>query len=224
MNRRMFVCSGASAAALALSGCSGRNIELEKRIAKKRAQNEAWAYYESVYGSVANEQFPISAVNLRSVKTKYFRRQVENTTGQPAGTIYIDTRSYFLYWTLSDKTALRYGVGLGRAGFSWSGTGVIQWKQKWPKWTPPDEMIARQPELKEFSAENGGMPPGINNPLGARALYIFQDGEDTLYRVHGSQEASSIGRAVSSGCVRLLNQDVIDLYDRVPNGSRIVVI
>ena len=223
MNRRKFVCFGASAAALALSGCSSRNASGDESIANRRAQNKAWSYYESMYGSVTNEQFPISAVNLRNVKPRYFRRQVANETGHPAGTIYIDTRRYYLYWTLSDKTALRYGVGLGRAGFSWSGTGVIQWKQKWPKWTPPDEMILRQPELEEFSAENGGMPPGIKNPLGARALYIFQDGEDTLYRVHGSQEASSIGRAVSSGCVRLLNQDVIDLYDRVPTGSKIVV-
>ncbi len=119
---------------------------------------------------------------------------------------------------------MRYGVGLGRAGFEWSGRGKIQWKQRWPKWTPPSEMIARQPELEKYSAENGGMPPGLANPLGARALYIFEDGQDTLYRVHGSPEASSIGRAVSSGCVRLLNQDIIDLYDRVPSGSPIVVV
>ena len=95
-------------------------------------------------------------------------------------------------------------------------TPVIQWKQKWPKWTPPDEMIARQPELEKYSAANGGMPPGLDNPLGARALYIFQNGEDTLYRLHGSPEWNSIGKSVSSGCVRLMNQDIIDLYDRVP--------
>jgi len=119
---------------------------------------------------------------------------------------------------------MRYGVGLGRAGFSWSGRGVIQWKKKWPTWTPPAEMIEREPDLEKYSAENGGMQPGLDNPLGARALYIFQDGEDTLYRLHGTGEASSIGKAVSSGCVRLLNQDVVDLYERVPNGSLIAVI
>jgi lipoprotein-anchoring transpeptidase ErfK/SrfK len=99
----------------------------------------------------------------------------------------------------------------------------VQWKQAWPKWTPPEEMIARQPELAKYSAENGGMAPGLDNPLGARALYIFQDGEDTLYRLHGSPEWWSIGKSVSSGCVRLLNQDIIDLYGRVPNRTPIMV-
>ena len=118
---------------------------------------------------------------------------------------------------------MRYGVGIGRQGFSWSGRAIVQWKQKWPKWTPPGEMIARQPELERWSAENGGMPPGLDNPLGARALYIFQNGEDTLYRLHGSPEYQSIGKAVSSGCVRLLNQDICDLYDRVPTRTPILV-
>ncbi|RVN88417.1 L,D-transpeptidase, partial [Sinorhizobium meliloti] len=120
--------------------------------------------------------------------------------------------------------AMRYGVGLGREGFAWSGRGLIQWKQKWPKWTPPNEMIARQPVLAKYSADNGGMPPGLDNPLGSRALYIFQNGQDTLYRVHGTPEWQSIGKAVSSGCVRMVNQDVIDLYDRVRNKAPILVI
>ena len=90
---------------------------------------------------------------------------------------------------------MRYGVGIGRDGFAWGGEGVIQWRQKWPKWTPPDEMIARQPELAKYSADNGGMPPGLTNPLGARALYIFQNGQDTLYRLHGTSEVWSIGKA-----------------------------
>lgn len=119
--------------------------------------------------------------------------------------------------------AMRYGCGLGRAGFEWSGRAKIAWKQVWPKWTPPNEMIARQPELEKWSAANGGMPPGPMNPLGARALYIFEDGVDTLYRVHGSPEYWSIGKAVSSGCVRLIQQDVIDLYGRVTTGSPILV-
>lgn len=223
MNRRTFLHSGAGAATLALTGCSAQNSELSKRIARRRAQHAAWAKYEAMYGFVPDEQFPIAAVNLRGVDPRYFRREVKNETGHPPGTMVVDTRRFYLFWTQPDGSAMRYGVGLGRAGFSWSGEGIIQWKQKWPKWTPPAEMIQRQPELEEFSAANGGMPPGIKNPLGARALYIFQDGKDTLYRVHGSQEASSIGRAVSSGCVRLLNQDVIDLYERVLTGSPIVV-
>jgi len=118
---------------------------------------------------------------------------------------------------------MRYGVGLGREGFAWKGRGVIQWKQKWPRWTPPVEMVSRQPEVRPFSAENGGMNPGLANPLGARAMYIFKDGQDTLYRIHGTPDWQSVGKAVSSGCVRMLNQDVVDLYDRVSAKSEIVV-
>ena len=116
-----------------------------------------------------------------------------------------------------------HGVGLGRAGFEWSGRAVVQWKQAWPKWTPPDDMIRRQPELVKYSAANGGMAPGLDNPLGARALYIFQNGEDTLYRLHGSPEWWSIGKSVSSGCVRLLNQDIMDLYNRAEVGAKVIV-
>lgn len=116
--------------------------------------------------------------------------------------------------------AMRYGVGIGRDGFTWSGRGEIRLKREWPTWTPPSEMIVRQPELEPY---RNGMAPGLDNPLGARALYIFQDGRDTLYRVHGTSDPTTIGLAVSSGCVRLINQDVIDLYSRVSVGSAIVV-
>lgn len=222
-SRRRFLTGAAGISALALAGCA-RDPQVQRRIARRKAQNDAWAYYERLYGPMPNEQFPLPAVNLRLVKPQFFRREVPNTTGFPAGTMVVDTRNFYLYWNQEDGTSMRYGVGLGRAGFEWSGRGVIQWKQQWPKWTPPAEMIDRQPELEEFSAANGGMPPGLLNPLGARALYIFEDGKDTLYRVHGSPEAASIGRAVSSGCVRLLNQDIVDLYDRVPKGSPIQVV
>ena len=118
---------------------------------------------------------------------------------------------------------MRYGVGLGRAGFEWSGRARVAYKKKWPTWTPPDTMIRRRPELEKYSVRNGGMKPGLDNPLGARALYIFQGNVDTLYRLHGTNQPESIGKAVSSGCVRLVNQDVIDLYNRTRNGSRILV-
>lgn len=177
----------------------------------------------AMYGEVVDGGFVIPAVPYDRIDPRYYRQRVIDPTGQPPGTIVVDTPSRFLYLVESGGTAMRYGVGIGREGFAWQGTGVIQWRQKWPKWTPPGEMIARQPELAKYSADNGGMPPGLSNPLGARALYIFQNGEDTLYRLHGSPEWQSIGKAVSSGCVRLMNQDIIDLYDRVPNKARIVV-
>lgn len=177
----------------------------------------------AMYGEIVDGGFVIPAVPYEQIDPRYYRQRVIDPTGQPPGTIVVDTPSRFLYLVESGGTAMRYGVGIGREGFAWQGTGVIQWRQKWPKWTPPGEMIARQPELAKYSADNGGMPPGLKNPLGARALYIFQNGEDTLYRLHGSPEWQSIGKAVSSGCVRLMNQDIIDLYDRVPNKARVVV-
>jgi lipoprotein-anchoring transpeptidase ErfK/SrfK len=144
-------------------------------------------------------------------------------TGEAPGTVVVDTPGRFLYLVEPGGTAMRYGVGIGRDGFAWEGEGIIHWRQPWPRWKVPADMIARTPSLARYSVENGGMDPGIKNPLGARALYIFQDGKDTLYRLHGSPEWKSIGKATSSGCVRLVNQDVIDLYKRVPYHARIVV-
>ncbi|WP_052766668.1 L,D-transpeptidase [Hoeflea sp. IMCC20628] len=177
-----------------------------------------------MYGPMPDERFPIPAVDLTKVPEKLWRRQVDYAGPHPVGTVIVNTSTFFLHLVQEGGKAMRYGVGLGRQGFEWSGEGRIQWKQAWPKWTPPAEMIERQPELEQWSADNGGMPPGLDNPLGARALYIFQNGEDTLYRIHGSPEYWTIGKAVSSGCVRLMNQDIIDLYNRVPSGSRLIVV
>lgn len=165
----------------------------------------------------------LPGIPFQKIDPQYYRQRVENLTGEPAGVVVVDVANRFLYLTEGSGTAMRYGIGIGRAGFTWSGEGVIQWRQKWPRWTPPPEMIARQPELRKYSYANGGQAPGPNNPLGSRALYIFQDGKDTLYRLHGTKDWRSIGNAVSSGCVRLINQDVMDLYERVPAKARIVV-
>lgn len=181
-------------------------------------------FYDEIYGPKLDEPFPLPAIPYWEIDPIYLRQEVADPTGERPGTIVVDTGQRFLYLVREDGRAMRYGVGIGREGFSWSGRAVVQWKQKWPTWTPPAEMIARQPELAEYSAENGGMEPGLMNPLGARALYIFQNGEDTLYRLHGSPEYLSIGKAVSSGCVRLLNQDICDLYDRVPAKTPILVV
>jgi lipoprotein-anchoring transpeptidase ErfK/SrfK len=182
------------------------------------------AYYAEMYGPKIDDGFNIPAVPYEQIDARYYRQEVPNTFGERPGTIIVDTGERFLYLIQSDGSAMRYGVGIGREGFAWQGEGVIQWRQKWPRWKPPNEMVARQPQLAQYSIANGGMPPGLENPLGARAMYIFQNGEDTLYRLHGSPEWQSIGKAVSSGCVRLINQDVIDLYDRVRTGAPILVI
>ncbi|UIJ74127.1 L,D-transpeptidase [Aurantimonas sp. HBX-1] len=175
------------------------------------------------YAAVVDDGYAIPAVPYWKIDPKFYRQQVLDPTGEAPGTVVVDTPNRFLYLVEEDGTAMRYGVGIGRVGFTWEGRGIVHWRQRWPRWKPPAEMIARKPELETYSVANGGMEPGIGNPLGARALYIHQNGEDTLYRLHGSPEWWTMGTAASSGCVRLVNQDVIDLYERVPYHAPIVV-
>jgi lipoprotein-anchoring transpeptidase ErfK/SrfK len=178
-----------------------------------------------IYAATEDGGFLIPAVPYQQIDPQFYRQRVVNSTGHPAGTVVVDTPSRHLYIIEpGGQTAMRYGIGVGREGFAWSGDGVIQWRQKWPRWNPPDEMVARQPELTKYSIKNGGMGPGLMNPLGARALYIFKDGQDSLYRLHGNPDWRSIGKAVSSGCVRMLNQDIIDVYERVPQKAPITVL
>ena len=187
--------------------------------------------FQDMYGAMWDRGFELPAIPVERINPRFIRQMVDDPTGEAPGTIVVDTGNHFLYLVQPYGRAMRYGVGLGRAGFDWAGRGVIEWKQEWPRWFPPDEMIDRQPELEDYRARQvpgtnrweGGMQPGLGNPLGARALYIYQDGRDTLYRIHGSPEWWSIGTSVSSGCVRMINQDVIDLYDRVPEQAPILV-
>jgi len=229
-SRRSFLTLLGAGAASTLAGCAsttpygGQVITYRDGISTQPPEPAGYdADAAQMYGSLEDGGFVIPAIPYQKINSRYYRQRVVDPTGERPGTIVVDTPSRFLYLVEPGGSAMRYGVGIGREGFSWSGEGVIQWKQKWPKWTPPDEMVARQPELVKYSARNGGMAPGLTNPLGARALYIFQNGQDTLYRLHGSPEWNSIGKAVSSGCVRLMNQDIIDLYERVPAKTRIVV-
>jgi len=215
IGRRALLGGAASLAALALAGCatSGPSTVAEETT---RIPPDVLA----MYAALPNEQFPLPAARIDLVPPQYWRQVVQDPTGERPGTIVVDTANRFLYLVRDDGTALRYGVGIGRDGFAWAGRAQIAYKRAWPTWTPPSEMIDRQPELEQY---RGGMAPGPQNPLGARALYIFKDGVDTLYRLHGNPDERSIGQAVSSGCVRLLNQDVIDLFERVPSGTPIVV-
>lgn len=142
------------------------------------------------------------------------REVVDYMTDAAPGSIVIDTGERYLYLVMEDGKALRYGVGVGKEGFEWSGTEKISRKREWPDWRPPQEMLARRPDLPRY------MPGGPDNPLGARAMYLG----DTLYRIHGSNEPETIGRAVSSGCIRMRNEDVMDLYERVGVGTSVRVI
>lgn len=231
-SRRSFLALGLGATAT-LAGCAGSTtgrFVAETSPALRTSDNrgsglsQRTAYYDEMYGPKPDEKFPLPAIPYYEIDPGLLRQEVADPTGERPGTLIVNTSDKFLYLVRENGRAMRYGVGIGRAGFAWSGRAMVQWKRKWPTWTPPTEMIGRQPELEPYSAANGGMQPGLDNPLGARALYIFQDGKDTLYRLHGSPEYKSIGKAVSSGCVRLINQDIVDLYDRVPNRTPILVV
>lgn len=151
-----------------------------------------------------------------------FRRQ-EVTYGTPAlpNSIVVDPANRFLYFVLENQQAIRYGVGVGREGFAWTGQAIIGLKRKWPRWLPPQSMVERDVHAATWA---NGMPGGPENPLGARALYLYANGIDTLYRIHGTNEPTSIGKAMSSGCIRMLNEDVADLFERVPRGTHVVVL
>jgi lipoprotein-anchoring transpeptidase ErfK/SrfK len=148
------------------------------------------------------------------VPGKFARQVINYVSHQAPGTVVIDTGNTFLYLVLNDQQAMRYGIGVGREGFTWSGEQTVARKTEWPDWRPPAEMLARQPYLPRFMA--GG--PG--NPLGARAMYLG----DTEYRIHGTNKPDTIGKRVSSGCIRLTNEDVVDLYERVKVGAKVIVL
>lgn len=220
--RALLVGSLATLAGCASTGPSIRRTPVPERV-RYPISPATDAELRARYAAVEDGGHLIPAIPYERMDPKYYRQRVVDPTGEAPGTVVVDTPNRFLYLVEPGGTAMRYGVGIGREGFAWEGQGIIHWRQPWPRWKPPADMIARQPELAKYSVENGGMEPGINNPLGARALYIFQNGQDTLYRLHGSPEWQSIGKAVSSGCVRFVNQDIIDLYERVPYHAPIVV-
>jgi len=154
----------------------------------------------------------------RSIPSQYRRRVVAFKGKQRPGSIVVDTKHRYLYFVLENGKAYRYGVGVGRQGFTWKGRATIQRKAEWPGWTPPPAMRKREPWLPAH------MPGGPENPLGARALYLYQGGVDTLYRIHGTNQPSTIGQSLSSGCIRMLNEDVEHLYKMVRIGTRVEVL
>jgi lipoprotein-anchoring transpeptidase ErfK/SrfK len=147
------------------------------------------------------------------VRADLQRRTVEYPTNEAPGTIIVDTGNTYLYYVLGGGKAIRYGIGVGREGFTWSGVKTVERKAEWPDWTPPPEMIARSPYLPRF------MAGGVTNPLGARAMYL----SGSFYRIHGTNAPGSIGSRATAGCIRMANEDVIDLYDRVKVGTKVVV-
>ena len=203
-------------AAVALSGCvqTARMADADPAPAN--------ADYASMYSAEQDGDITVPAVDVGKVDRKYLRHVVDYETKEPPGTLVVDPYHRFLYLVLRHGKAVRYGVGVARAGMQFRGSAHVGRKAEWPHWTPTQDMIERDPKLYKPLAD--GMDGGLMNPLGARALYLFKDGKDTLYRLHGTTEPWSIGKAVSSGCIRLFDQDIMDLYRRVPKGARVVVL
>lgn len=183
--------------------------------------------YALMYAPIVTDRFPIPGIDLTKMNPAFLRAEVAYPTPDPPGTIVIDPAAHYLYYTQPWGRAIRYGVGVGKQGFEWNGDATIDSKQEWPDWYPPAEMIARRPDLPPQLAQlqSGlGMAGGPGNPLGARAMYLYQNGKDTLFRIHGTVEPYTIGQSVSSGCIRMINQDAIDLYSRVALGTQVKVL
>jgi lipoprotein-anchoring transpeptidase ErfK/SrfK len=193
LSRRHFLGSAAAAAAVPLLGGQAQSRELAP-----------------IFASEANE-----------VPYKFRRREVDFETAEAPGTIVVDTQKRFLYHVLGQGRAMRYGVGVGDDGKTWTGRAVVRRKAEWPIWRPTPEHVARWPKLEKFRED--GMPGGRENPMGARALYLYQGKVDTLYRIHGTNKPKGIGRKVTSGCLRMLNVDVVHLYERVEIGTEVLV-
>ncbi len=209
IDRRSFLFgSAAGLGALGLAGCATSDDML-------RAEAAKW------YALAPNEKFPIPAVDVSKIDPKYFRQTVRYDTKEPPGTIIIDPRNYYVYRIEGDGNATRYGANVGRSGFLWSGEAYVGRKAEWPTWTPPKEMILRQPEARKYAA---GMPGGLDNPLGARVLYLYKNGVYTVFTIYSTSDPETIGSAITSGCTGLLSQDMIDLYSRTPIKTKVVML
>ncbi|WP_127754411.1 L,D-transpeptidase [Devosia sp. 1566] len=210
LNRRRFLVGAAAGlGAVGLAGCASSGTDMSLAEAKL------------AYGPLPQERFPVPAVNVSKINPKYLRRIVRYDTAEAPGTIIIDPRNYYVYRIEGEGNATRYGANVGRQGFLWSGDAYIGRKAEWPVWTPPREMIARQPEVAKYA---GGMPPGLGNPLGARTLYLYQNGTYTLYTIYSTIMPETIGKGISSGCIGLLTQDMVHLYERTPVKTKVVVL
>jgi len=177
-------------------------------------EDDASAWY---VGTMEDKPYDIPLVDQSRIRPEYRRQTVAYTGSEASGTIVVDIDQRFLYLVQPGNQAIRYGIGVGRDGFSWRGVATVGRKGVWPAWSPTTTMVSLKPHLPRFRG------PGLDNPLGARALYLYQNGADILFRIHGTNEPWSIGQAVSSGCVRMLNEDVVDLYSRVPIGTTVLV-
>jgi lipoprotein-anchoring transpeptidase ErfK/SrfK len=202
-------------------------VEAAKAKAVLRAPDNGPIDYAKAYGPIEDDVYPVRAFDYKRMNPAFLRQEIAYSGPYEPGTIIVDPRAHQLTLVQEGGRARRYGVGVGKQGFSWSGTATVNSKQAWPDWYPPKEMIARSPKLagEVDKLQSGlGVSGGLRNPLGARAMYLWQGNKDTLFRIHGTLEPFSIGKSVSSGCIRMINQDAIDLFSRVNVGAKVVVL
>lgn len=212
ISRRLFVAALPVFLASCTSTRSRRPVVVEDR------RNSE---FQHLYRALPSEPHPIPTLDVSQIDRELLRQEVPYSTSERPGTIIVEPYNRFLYLVQPGGSAMRYGVGVGREGYTFRGTATVGRKAAWPRWTPTQNMIRENPELNLPFA--GGVDGGITNPLGARALYLYRNGRDTMYRLHGTNEPRSIGQSVSSGCIRLFNHDIIDLYDRTRTGARVIV-
>jgi lipoprotein-anchoring transpeptidase ErfK/SrfK len=200
-----------------LAGCAGGNGALSP--ANLTGIDSTTA---SKYAELTDGPYTVPAIDLSDIDPQMLRQVIDYRTKEPAGTIVVDTATRHLYLVQPNGKAMRYGIGVGKAGLAFQGNATINRKAEWPHWSPTLNMVNREPVRYRHWVK--GMNGGLGNPLGARAMYLYHGGRDTMFRIHGTTEPETIGHAVSSGCIRLMNQDVIDLFNRVRTGTRVVVI
>lgn len=207
---------------ISLTGCASANSQATPSLAYRQPLQVSAEDKLARYEAKTDEPFPVAAVDTRRIGSQYLKQVIDYPSTYPTGTIVVDPANRYLYLIKDGGKAVRYGVGVGKAGFEFAGTAHIGFKRQWPRWTPTPDMLTRDP--KRYGKWSNGMDGSDRNPLGARAMYLVKDGKDTLYRIHGTNEPWTIGTAASSGCIRMLNQDVIDLYAQVPTGAKVVVL
>jgi lipoprotein-anchoring transpeptidase ErfK/SrfK len=236
ISRRSLLSLGLAATSVSLAGCSGSSTggplfgglldaSGPRRSLSGRTINKP--NYSVVYASYPGEPAPVKAFDYAQVDFAYLRQDVEYLGQEAPGTVVVDPASRHLYFVDAPGRATRYGVGVGREGFGWSGTAKINMRRSWPDWVPPKEMVARDPRIRSqlvATSRGRGVPGGPRSPLGARAMYLFTENGDTGYRIHGTTEPETIGTDVSSGCIRMVNQDVIHLYQHAPEGTQVIVL
>jgi lipoprotein-anchoring transpeptidase ErfK/SrfK len=242
ITRRTIIAGASASAAATLAGCVSSNPNPAIYAAavpppsptQPETADAIEPSYKEVYAAMSDGKFTVPAVNLGQVDSAFLRKNVAYVTNEHPGTIVVDPANHYLYHVEGGGRATRYGVGVGRDGFRWAGEATIHSKQEWPDWLPPEEMLGRRPDLgpqmvelhpKGYLGGSGkGMPGSPANPLGARAMYLWQGNKDTYFRIHGTNEPWTIGQSQSSGCIRMINQDAIDLYAKTPVGTRVVVL